>query len=328
MANVMHTLTNVAGQNQLSAENAEFYNRNLLEALTAETMLVKYAEKSTSIPKNSGDTISFRRYNNIDQSAYSLDALTEGVTPNAITSTVSKISTSVKQYGDFLMVTDVLNLVGLDNNIVELSNVLGRQAGEKTERIVQQTIYAGTNVLYGGAKTSRATITATDVFTTDLLLRIATIMKDNKVKPVDLGEGYGKGYPILVSTKQAYDLKKDKLWIDAQVNNGNQKGLIDGYVGKMFGIHVIEYDMAPFYDNAGASGADVYGAICFGQGAFGIPDIENSSSPRMIIKNSEGNSADTSNPLNLYSTVGWKSLFGVIRLQELALLRVETSSSF
>ena len=50
-------------------------------------------------------------------------------------------------------------------------------------------------------------------------------------------------------------------------------------------------------------------------------DIGGTSAPQMIIKGVE--SGGTADPLNQRSTVGWKALFAAVRLQELAMVRIE-----
>lgn len=313
--------TNTYGN--LTAEQAEFYSRTLLDRLNGQLMITKYAQKGMGMPKNAGDKVSFRKFNSL-----SVDTaeLAEGVTPTALKASVSKVEGTVKQFGDYLVVTDKLQTVGLDPVVTELTEVLGEQAGEKIEAITLDTLMGGTTVTYAGNKVSRDAIEKTDVLTADMLLRVATQLKEVKAKPITLPDG-SKGYIMFAHTKQAYDLKKDAKWIEANHNHKDASAIINGCIGKYMGIFVIEYDFAPVHVGAG-NDCDVYSAIVLSEGAFGMPDIEGSAKPQMIVKVPEGANSNTADPLNQRSTIGWKNLFEVLILDELRLVRVETASSF
>lgn len=318
MSDVMNTYGN------LTAEQAEFYSRTLLDRLNGQLMITKYAQKGLGAPKNAGDKVSFRRFGSLTVNTTELQ---EGVTPTALKASVAKVEGTVKQFGDFLVVTDKLQLTGLDPVITELSEVLGEQAGEKIETITMNTLTAGTNVIYAGGKVSRETVGKEDVLTADIILKVATQLKAAKAKPITLPDG-SKGYLMFVNTKQAYDLKKDQKWIEANHNHKDASNIINGCIGKYMGVYIIEYDFAPIVEGAGAESADVFQAIVLSEGAFGMPDIEGSAKPEMIIKVPKGDNANTDDPLNQRSTIGWKNLFEVLILDELRLVRVETGSSF
>ena len=314
MSNVVNTYGN------LTAEQAEFYSRTLLDRLNGQLMITKYAQKGLGAPKNAGDKVSFRRFGSLTVNTTELQ---EGITPTALKASVAKVEGTVKQFGDFLVVTDKLQLTGLDPVITELSEVLGEQAGEKIETITMNTLTAGTNVVYAGGKASRETVAKTDVLTADLILKVATQLKAAKAKPITLPDG-SKGYLMFANTKQAYDLKKDPKWIEANHNHKDASNIINGCIGKYMNVYVIEYDFAPVVEGAGASSADIFQAIVLSEGAFGMTDIEGSAKPEMIIKVPKGDNSNTDDPLNQRSTIGWKNLFEVLILDELRLVRVET----
>lgn len=318
-------MTTMNTYGNLTAEQAEFYSRNLLDRLTGELLITKYATKGLGAPKNSGDKVSYRRFGSLTTTD---TALTEGVTPTALQASVAKVEGQVKQFGDYLVVTDKLQMTGLDPVITELTDVLGEAAGEKIERITLKTLMSGTNVVYAGGREARENIEDTDVFTAEMLLRIATQLKSVKAKPITLPDG-SKGYLAFIHPKQAYDLKKDKAWIEANHNHKDASNIINGCIGKYMGIYVIEYDFAPMLENAGnASSVDVYQGLVLSEGAFGMPDIEGSCKPQIIIKVPNGNNSNTEDPLNQRSTIAWKNLFDVVRLDELRMVRVETATSF
>jgi N4-gp56 family major capsid protein len=89
--NQTYTTPSDGSNNRLTNENAEFYQRVLLEALYNQVVYMPYGKKTT-IPKNAGATTSWRR---LEMPAVTTTAITEGVTPDGIDLTVNKVSATV-----------------------------------------------------------------------------------------------------------------------------------------------------------------------------------------------------------------------------------------
>ncbi|MFE3973184.1 MULTISPECIES: N4-gp56 family major capsid protein [unclassified Peribacillus] len=309
-----------AGFTQLTAEQAEVYQRLLLERLTPELFFMKYGEKNMGMPKNAGDTASWRRWNSL---AVATTAVTEGVTPDGVSLDVTKISATVKQYGNWTKFTDKIQLVGLDNTLVEVTELMGENAGESLDIVVRDIITAGTNVVYPGVATSRATVTAAMKITALDILRIRRNLKRNKVKTITLPGG-GKGYLAFIHTDVATDLMQTQEWKD-QNTYVDTKNRVEGTLGKMYGIYFIEADNAPKFAGAGSAGADVFGTLVIGKGAYGVPDVEGSAKPEIIVH--KAGSAGTADPMNQFNTVAWKACLTALRLNELCIARYESSAS-
>ncbi|MFS0904132.1 N4-gp56 family major capsid protein [Priestia aryabhattai] len=308
-----------AGVNALTAEQAEFYNRTMLERLLPELFFLNYGEKK-NIPKNSGATTSFRRLNNL---AVSTTALTEGVTPDGVDLNITKVLATVQQYGNWTKISEFINLTGLDPLLTETAQLMGENAGESIDTIVRDMIYAGTNVQYAGGKSTRNTLTATDKITALDILKARRTLKRNKVKQIAVPGG-GKGWLAFIHTDVAMDLMQTQEWKD-QNTYVDTKNRAEGVLGKMYGIYFLEADNALKYAGAGSASADVFGTLFVGKGAYGVPDIEGSSKPEMIVH--KAGSGGTNDPLNMYNTVAWKAALAVARLQELAMVRLESGAT-
>jgi N4-gp56 family major capsid protein len=107
---------------------------------------------------------------------------------------------------------------------------------------------------------------------------------------------------------------KDPLWQDVS-KYSNKENIEKGEIGKLHGVR--------FVDNTNEFVAgNVHGTLIVGQDAYGVVDIEGSKKAKIIIKTAkEGGSAD---PLEQRNTVGWKVMFTAKRLQELAMVRIES----
>ena len=309
-----YTTPSDAGNNRLTNENAEFYQRTLLDALYNQIVFMKYGKK-TPIPKNAGATTSWRR---LEMPAVTSTALTEGITPDGIDLTVNKVSATVQQFGTWTKITDLLDMTGLDPLITEVSTMFGDHAGLSMDIVVRDILAAGTNAQFANSRASRATLAAGDVLTTTEIQKARATMVKNNVKKIKLPDG-SMGYLAFVHPDSATTIFNLQEWKDQNtyVNVENRK---HGIMGKMYDIYFMEANTAPTFTNGGA-GANLAGKsmIIIGADAFGIPDIAGSSKPEIMVF-TEGS---TENPMGLYSTVAWKSTFTAARLQELAILRLE-----
>lgn len=317
MATNVQSYNATTGTNALTAEQAEFYQDAMLERLLPELFFMKYGEKK-NIPKNKGAVTSFRRLNSL---AVVTNAITEGVTPDGVDLSITKVSATVQEYGNYTKISEFLNLTGLDPVLTETAELMGENAGESIDTIVRDMVAAGTNVVYANSKTSRVTVAAADKITALDILKVRRTLKRNKVKPVTLPDG-SKGYLSFIHTDVATDLMQTTEWKD-QNTYVDTKNRQDGILGKMYGIYFLEADNAVKFTGAGATGADVYGTIFIGKGAYGVPDVEGSSKPQIIVHDAK----TAGGPLEQFSTVAWKAAFTTARLNELCIIRYESGAT-
>jgi len=309
-----YTTPSDAGNNRLTAENAEFYQRTLLEALFNSVVFMPYGKK-TVIPKNAGATTSWRR---LEMPAVTTTALTEGITPDGIDLTVNKISATVQQFGTWTKITDFLEMTGLDPLVTEVSGMFGDHAGLSMDIVIRDILLAGTNTQFANGKASRATLVAGDVLTTTEIQKARATMVKNNVKKIKLPNGQ-MGYVAFIHPDSATTIFNLQEWKD-QNTYVDVKNREMGIVGQMYGIYFIEANTASTFVNGGV-GINLAGKamLLIGADAFGIPDVAGSSKPEILVY-TDGN---TENPMNQYSTIAWKSTFTAARLQELAILRLE-----
>lgn len=315
----VQSYNSTTGTNALTAEQHTFFVDEMLERLIPNLTWMKYGMKK-NIPRRKGATANFRRLNRL---AVSTTALTEGVTPDGVDLNVTAVNAVVKEYGNWTKISEFLDMTGYDPLLQETSGLMGENAGESMDAVTRDVVAAGTNVLYAGGRTSRATVTATDKITPTDILKARRILRNNKVKMMRLPDGK-KGYVAMIPVDVANDLMQTTDWRESQIRN-NTDNYAEGVIGMMYGIWFVEVDTPVVYPAAGAAGIDVWGTIFLGEGAFAVPDIEGSSKPEIIVHTA--GSAGTNDPLNQFNTIAWKSAFAVVRLQELAILRYESAAT-
>lgn len=318
---VQTTLLNTSG-NDLSPEMKTFYDKTLITM--AEPYLVhdQFGQKRP-IPKRGGKTIEFRKFSSLGKAT---TAITEGVTPAGNKLDVTSKTATVNQYGDYIVQSDVLELTAIDNTIVEATKLLASQAGRTMDTIVRNELVGGTNVLYGGDATSRATLANTDLMTLDLVFKAATILKQNNAPTID------GSYVAIIHPHVAHDLmvasKADGTWIDVH-KYASPDNIYNGELGKIGNVRFVETTEAKIWNDTtcpanGSSGKySVYATLVLGADAYGVTEIEGGGLQHIVKQLGYGD-----DPLNQRSSIGWKAIKTAKRLVEEYMVRIETCSSF
>lgn len=320
---VQTTLLNSTG-NDLSPEMKTFYDKALLYAAQAQLVHHQFGQKRP-IPKNGGKTIEFRKFTPL---AKALTPLTEGVTPAGNQLDVTAITATVSQYGDFIALSDVLELTAIDNVVLETTKLLGDQAGLTMDTIVRDILVAGTNVMYApkinastGAETavtSRANLDATAVLTVDLVQQVVA-----RLRAVNTPRINGS-YVAIIHPFAEYDIMRDPEWIDPHKYK-DTTNLYEGEIGMISGVRFVESTEAKIWRGTGCpSGLSVFGTLFFGENAYGVTDVEGGGL-QTIVK--QKGSAGTADPLDQRSSVGWKASETAEILMQPYMIRVEHCSS-
>lgn len=301
---------------KLPSQQQTFYDKVLLERILPSLVFLEHGQKyKKPIPKNEGSVINFRRFNSLPIPS---DSLVEGVTPAGRNLSISQIIATVKQEGDFVLLTDLIDLMGIDPVVTETTELIAEQAALTLETRVRDVVFNGTNAYYVGGGIARGNVGAANVLTGTDIRRVRQIMARNNIKSA------GGSYVAFVHPDGAYDLKGHAEWREPNLYSAT-KNIFNGEIGELYGIRFVETTMCPIWAGEGNAGADVYGTLVLGEGAYGVVDVAGSSKPEVIVK-AKG-SAGSGDPLDQRSTVGWKALMATIRLEELAMIRVEHSSS-
>lgn len=309
----MALLTTATGT--LSDEMKTYYDRVLLTRTVPKLVHTKFGQHKR-IPEHGGRIIEFRKFSSL---AVATTPLSEGVLFASLKDlTVTATTATVAQYGDAVGFSDIVSTTTIDPLLEEASEILGEQAGETIDEITREVIAAGTTVQYANTKTARNTITASDTITPADVLRMALQMELNRARKID------GAWQAITHPRVIFDLMRSQEWRDAQ--NYHRSGRIfTGEVGELYGVRFWTSDKAKFFADAGSPGTvDVYTVIVIGQEAFGVVDLSGHNLKTVFQPLGSAGSAD---PLAVNSTMGWKVVFGVKRLQEAFMLRYECATS-
>lgn len=322
--------------NDLSPEMQTFYDKGLLRAAGPELVHTQFAQKR-SIPKNGGKSIQFRRFSSLPKAT---SALTEGVTPDGQTLNVTEVTVTVAQYGDYITLSDMLELTAVDNTIVETTKLLGQQGGRTMDTVTRNAICGGTNAVFsstwsGTTETkvsARSSLNGTAVLKVEDIKRAVTKLKAANAPKIN-GDYVGIIHPYMT-----HDLTADPEWKD-WTKYTDAEHMYEGEIGKIWGVRFVETSEAKIINdntcptktaaNTEAGTAAVYYSVfctlIFGENAYGAVDIAGQNMETIVKPKGSAGSAD---PLNQRSSVGWKAAgAGVLLLPEY-LVRVESCSAY
>lgn len=321
MKNMMNTNLQLFAEVQttqlsgLSSEMKTFYDMTLIDEAAANLVHDQFGQKRP-IPQNGGKTIEFRKFAAL---AKATTPLTEGVTPDGKGLTVSTVTATVAQYGDFITQSDVLELTSLDNTILEATKLLGRQAGLTLDTVVRNVLQSGTNVTYcpkiaDGVETpvtSRSNLDNTCQLTVKVIQQVVAKLRAQNAPTI------GGKYVAIIHPYAAYDLMRDPEWIDAH-KYASPENLYEGEIGEVAGVRFVQTSEAKIYEGG------VFGTLIFGDGAYGVTEITGGGL-QTIVK--QKGSAGTADPLDQRSSVGWKAIKTAELLVPQYLVRVESKSA-
>lgn len=232
---------NVTTDTGLSDEMKVFYSDYLIDMASPKLVHDQFGQKHP-IPKNGGKVIEFRKYDPLPKA---LTVLTEGVTPDGQKLTMSVITSEVRQYGAYITLSDMLLLTAIDNNLVQATKLLGKQAGETLDTITREVLNGGTNVQYAeGQVSSRAQLvggqeSGNHYLTVDAIRMAVRTLKNQNAEKI------GDSYVAIIHPDISYDLMSDPAWKD--VKDYDPEDWYAGEIGKIAGVRFVESTEAKIF---------------------------------------------------------------------------------
>lgn len=325
-----NTTTQTGEGKDLSAEMKTYYSDYLIDLAEPELVHDQFGQKHP-IPKNGGKTIEFRQYDPLPEMT---TALTEGVTPDGQSLNVKKLEATVKQYGGYVTLSDMLILAAIDNNVVQATKLIASQAGRTLDTITRDILNAGTIVQYAdGSVTARAslvggsaTASENNYLTVDAIKQAVRTLEAQDAPKIN---GY---YVGIIHPNVKYDLMKDPDWKTPHeyVDTAN---VYKNEIGELYGVRFVQSSRAKVWTDAATNKAtgtavankrDVYSTLILADDAYGITDISGGGLQHIV---KQLGSAGSGDPLDQRATVGWKATKTAEILVQQYMVRIETTAS-
>lgn len=236
--------TQVTTQQSLTEEMKTFYSDYLIDAAEPELVHDQFAQKHP-IPANGGKTIQFRRFAPLGKA---LTALTEGVTPDGQSLSMTTVEAAVRQYGGYIQMSDLLLLTAIDNNLTMATKLLGAQAGRTLDTITREVLVGGDNVQYADESVSaryllqggNASAADNNYLTVDCIRRAVRALKNANCRRID------GAFPVIIHPDVAYDLMNDPKWL-APHQYVDTEHMYEGEIGKIEGCRFVESTEAKIF---------------------------------------------------------------------------------
>lgn len=298
------------------------------------------------LPTNSTNTAKFRRYflsgatgaagTGNPQHAFFIPVATtplvEGVTPAGSKLANQDYTVTLKQYGDFVTITDVVMDTHTDSVLQQATDILGEQAAMTVETLRFNVLKAGTNVFRANQVASRNLI-ITKVAEADLR-RVSTSLNRQNAKKITQVVASNPDFNTK-SVEAAYmavvhpDLETDLRGLTGfkpVADYGPHTSPFEGEIGSFEQIRFLTSTVIAPYPDLGGTAAtnglrfttantacDVYPILVFGRDAYGIVPLKGKSAMTPMVVNPKPAAGD---PLAQRGTVGWKLWTETVILQQ------------
>jgi N4-gp56 family major capsid protein len=267
-----------------------FYSKDFL-ARAKQMMVFDVGAQKRPMPSNSGKTIYFNRFT---QLAAATTPLTESTNPSATALSTTVVSATVAEYGSYGSVSSLYELTSIDEGLRESVAVFAEQGALTIDTLIKNVLLAGATEQLAGGKSALTDVAATDVLSGAEIRKAVKTLKKNGAHKFE--DGMFRG---IVPVSSVYDLMGNSEWVNARIYT-DASDVLNGEVGKLYGVRFVESNN----EASASSTVTVYSTFIFGKNAYGIVDINSGSNVEIIVKKS--GAGDTSNPLNMFSTIGWK----------------------
>lgn len=286
------------------------------------------------MPKNKTQTIKFRRPKVFTAAT---TPLVEGVTPTATQFKYEDVQATLKQYGQVVEVTDVIEDTHEDPVLNDATEQAGENIGRTIEALTYGVVKAGTNVFYANGTSRTDVNTAITLNKQRAVIRALKAQKAMKIsKVLDGSVNYGTrpveaAFVAVHHTDCESDIRNLPGFIPT-ANYGNRKLVHDYEIGTVEDTrYVCSPDLDPFLAGGsatlngmvsdGGSNVDVYPVLYFGKEAYGVVPLrgQGAVSPSIL----RPGVRTKSDPLGQRGYVGWKTWFTAVILNELWMARLE-----
>jgi len=289
-----------------------YYDKRFLERAKA-AITFDYGADVKKRPRNQGKTVNFTRFTPL---AAQTTALTEATNPSEVAMTATTVSATVAEYGAFTKVGSLFDLTSIDERLEEHTDVHAINAAETVDILTRNELSSGATARLANGRAALTDITATDILNGMEVRKVVRTLKANKA--MRFSNGY---FRAIVQEFTAYDLMGNSEWLDASRYVSTDATIKAGMLGKFAGVEFVESNQ----HSTESSTVTVYHNIFCGAHGYGVVDIASMSEPKIYVKTP--GEQDTSNPLNMFSTVGWKVTFVAKVLNSTWVINLKTGAT-
>lgn len=268
------------------------------------------------LPTNDTKVVKFRRFEPLDATPV---ALTEATTPAAKALSVSDVTCTVAQYGDRVIISDMVMDTNEDPVLSQATEVLGEQAAQVIENMRIGVLNATTNVMYAGNVSALASVVA-PIALADVR-RVSRKMKNQLARPIT----------SIVRSTPSFDtaaVQPAYVWVVHPSMEADIRGIAgfkdaidygsvspwENEIGAVENVRFLWSTLMPVQADAGGNKnstvsttgtkADVYTSFVIAKDSFGLVPLKGKNALTPIVVNPTPSDSD---PLGQRGHVAWKT---------------------
>lgn len=290
-----------------------YYDKRWLERLTPQLHFEDLGSKKP-LPKNAGTLMKWRRLTKLTAIT---TPLTENTNPSETTVATSEVTVEPLTYGQFVKTSKELQWKSINPVMDEISDELSDNAALSYDTIVRAALSGNFTNQFAGGAASEITVADASVLNAAEIRKAVYSLRKNNVPGFQ-----GNMYKALIHPAGHFDLQSDTAagsWLETSKYIKNDE-ILRGEVGALYGTRFV------VSTNAGSgTGAtdETFHAYVFGRDAYAISEL---SGQGMEMIRKESGPQDTSNPLNMFSTIGWKFVLAAKVLQTARAVQIYAGS--
>ena len=221
--------------NTMSPQMKTYYNTQALENTRPKRIFAQFGDREP-LPERHGTTVEWRKRNTFGD----VGKLTEGVIPKGKKFGYSAITADIYEYGDYVTLTDWLQMHAIDPVVLDATEELTAAAMDTQDKLVRDELLTGTQVMFApksnnDAVTSRSGIDNTCILTSKMVAKVATQFAADSVPNID-GHAVAVG---IIHPFVAEDLRlNDANWVDYHKYDQPEE-IFNGEVGMLHGVRFV-----------------------------------------------------------------------------------------
>lgn len=295
-----NTIGTNASPGNTYTDPGRYYDRRFLGRLEPNVIL-KQCGDMRPLPQKNGTLVKWHR---MDKIALTTTALTENTNPSETTVSTVEITTEPLSYGAWTKVSTELNLKSINPIVEEIQDAQADQAAKSFDRIIFNALNGNLTDRFGGGAVSEVTVADASVLNASELRIMVYNLRKEHVPTFE-----GGMYKMVIDPASQFDLLSDTAGgalIEASKYTTFDK-VMKGEIGSLYGARILVSNHLP--TGTGATD-DTYRSFLFGKQTFGITELAQHGVKTFRFK--DGN---TENPLQMYSTIGWKFMMSAVVLE-------------
>lgn len=281
----------------------EYYDRLLLMTAYPNLIHTKFAQKRI-LPEKSGDTVVFRRYNRLAPVPV---PLVDGVTPPGAPLSVNDIKAQVSFYGNYVMITNQVELTVEDRVLNEASRLLAENMAETIDVVTRDVLASTSSVLLCSQGVNGQT--PTELTESDINNAVQTLLGNDALMISAIVEGANLFATTPVRNSFWGFIDTDLLNDLQQVSNfayksnyANQGSVLDQEWGQTGNVRWLYTSIG----SVSSASPAVYNNFIVGKEAYGVVHLRSETGNFYIEPLGSAGAAD---PLHQRGTVGWQHPF-------------------